>query len=317
VFPAQECRRAGLRPAVKDAEDNAVGRLRDRGGHVTGAPAQRRPCVLVIAGHDPTGGAGLQADLETLIAHGVRAVTLVTALTAQDTCGVRHVRPQAADDLREQADLLLDDIAVDVVKVGAVCASPLVNVVAGILERLRVPVVLDPVLASGSGQALGDCVLTEWIAQALLPLATVVTPNVLEACHLLGLDLGAAREPDLLGEGLLGRGASAALVTGTHAESTEVVNRLYRPGAAPVAWAWPRLRAEYHGSGCTLASGIAALLALGQPLETAVAGAQVYTWEALAAGGPAGRGQWLPARRAAGRVPQDTGAVADRGKPGP
>jgi len=265
-----------------------------------GMSARRRPCVLVIAGHDPTGGAGVQADIETLLAHGVRPVTLITALTAQDTHGVRHVRTQAAEDLREQARILLDDIPVDVVKLGALGGSVLVHVVVEIIQRLNVPVVLDPVLASGGGQTLGDCVLTEWVAQGLLPLATVATPNVLEACHLLGLDLQAAGDPDLLGCGLLARGSRAVLLTGTHAESTEVVNRLYRPDEAPIAWAWPRLGAEYHGSGCTLASSVAAHLAHGRPLEQAVAEAQVYTWESLAAGGPVGRGQWLPARRPAG-----------------
>jgi hydroxymethylpyrimidine/phosphomethylpyrimidine kinase len=267
------------------------------------ADGRGRPCVLVIAGHDPTGGAGLQADIETLIAHGVRPVTLVTGLTAQDTHGVHHIRPQAAQDLREQAAVLLDDIAVDVVKIGALCSGELVAVVVEVLERLQVPVVLDPVLASGGGQTMSDCVLTEWLAQALLPLSTVTTPNVLEACHLLGLDLQAASDPDALGQGLLERGAQAALVTGTHAESTEVVNRLYRPQEPSMAWAWPRLRAGYHGSGCTLASSVAAHLALGKPLVQAVAEAQVYTWEALAAGGPVGAGQWLPARFGTGRLP--------------
>jgi hydroxymethylpyrimidine/phosphomethylpyrimidine kinase len=259
----------------------------------------RRPTVLVIAGHDPTGGAGLQADIETLQAHGVRPVTLVTALTAQDTRGVRHLWPQSASDLREQARILLDDIAVDGVKIGAIGSSTLVPVVVEILSGLDVPVVLDPVLASGGGQTLGDCVLTEWVAQALLPLATLATPNVLEACHLLGLDLHAAGEPDRLGSGLLARGAGAILLTGTHAESTEVVNRLYRPEGPPMLWSWPRLAAEYHGSGCTLAASAAALLALGLPLAEAAGAAQAYTWEALAAGEPVGRGQWLPTRQAA------------------
>ncbi|HAZ60227.1 MAG TPA: hydroxymethylpyrimidine/phosphomethylpyrimidine kinase [Gammaproteobacteria bacterium] len=257
---------------------------------------RQRPCVLVIAGHDPTGGAGVQADIETLLAHGVRPVTLITALTAQDTHGVRHIRPQAADDLRAQARLLLDDIPVDAVKIGVLGDSTLVQVVTEILGRLHVPVILDPVLASGGGQTLADSVLTAWVTEALLPLATVATPNILEACHLAGRDLQAAREPDLLGADLLARGAGAILLTGTHAESIEVVNRLYQPGEPPIAWAWPRLTAEYHGSGCTLASSVAAGLALGRTLEQAVAEAQAYTWEALAAGAAVGRGQWLPTR---------------------
>jgi hydroxymethylpyrimidine/phosphomethylpyrimidine kinase len=255
---------------------------------------QRRPRVLVIAGHDPTGGAGVQADIETLLAHGVRPLTLISALTAQDSCGLKAMVPQPVLQFRAQAELLLQDIRFDVVKLGALGSAAIATEVARLLEGWSGPIVLDPVLAAGGGATMADAALIEVLRDTLLPLCTLVTPNLPEAARLLGVTV----ETDLahLGGGLNDLGARAVLLTGTHAATPAVVNRLYRPREATLDWSWPRLPASYHGSGCTLASAIAARLAQGADMVTAVADAQQYTWQALSLGGPLGRGQLHPER---------------------
>lgn len=244
--------------------------------------ASAPPNVLAFAASDPTGGAGLQADTLTLASLGCHALSVLTAYTVQDTHGVAALHALDAAHVAAQARCVLADAPARAVKIGVVGSAGNAQAIAQVLgERARVPVVLDPVLASARGDALGDAAaLREW----LVPLAAVATPNSLEARALGGP------------EALIGLGCAYVLVTGTHEPGDEVVNTLY--GAAGVVREdrWPRLPGSYHGSGCTLASAIAARLALGDDVVDAVRRAQDYTWCALEAGYAPGGGQPVPDR---------------------
>ncbi len=256
------------------------------------APAFLPPLVLVIGGHDPS-GAGIQADNETLFALGCHAATTVTALTVQTTRGVRRVAPVAADLLREQVSALREDFRpFAACKVGLVPSAELVDAVADLVAAMPgVPVVVDPVLGAGGGGALGTDGARARLSERLLPLATVVTPNMNEARRLVG-------DSDVA---VLGRALSAgtrryALLTGADEATREVAHRLYRDGALFAEYRWPRLPHRYHGSGCTLASAIAAFLAHGATPAVACARAQAYTWSALTRAHEVGGDQLIPGR---------------------
>jgi hydroxymethylpyrimidine/phosphomethylpyrimidine kinase len=244
-----------------------------------------RPNVLTFAASDPTGGAGLQADLLTLAALGCHPLSALTALTVQDTTGVEHLEPVAADLVTRQASRVLAETPVAAFKVGVVGSAANARAVGAIAAaHAGVPLVLDPVLASGRGDPLaGEDVLAA-LLDSLVPRASVVTPNTLEAKR-----LGGAQR-------LLELGCRYVLVTGTHDESTEVINRLYDTSGLVREDRWPRLPGSYHGSGCTLASALAAGLAKGRPVPEAAREAQEFTWRTLAAALRTGKGQALPNR---------------------
>jgi hydroxymethylpyrimidine/phosphomethylpyrimidine kinase len=243
------------------------------------------PIVLTFAASDPTSGAGLQADLLTLAALGCHPLSVLTALTVQDTSGVEHLEALAADLVTRQARRVLAETEVAAFKVGVLASADNVRAVAAIAaEHAQVPLVLDPVLASGRGDPLAsDAVLTA-LLELLVPRATVVTPNTLEAKRLGGR------------ERLLELGCRYVLVTGTHEAGAEVINKLYDSGGLVREDRWQRLPGSYHGSGCTLASAIAAALAKGRRVPEAVREAQEFTWRSLAAGFRTGAGQLLPNR---------------------
>ena len=251
--------------------------------------------MLCIGGHDPTGGAGLQADIETLAAHRVRAFTLVTSLTAQDTADVRELWPTPAAQFRRQRDTLLDDLTPDVVKIGLLGSAAVAAAVVEWVATVDLPVVLDPVLAAGGGASLSDPYLLQTLRSDLLPRTHLAVPNRAE---LLALSTAAA-EPDAAVE-LLSLGTQAVLVTGADAASAQgrdqVINTLYAHAYPTRSWNWPTLPGVYHGSGCTLASACAAGLALGKPLPDAVRSAQEFTWQALQRAEDLGRAQRLPTR---------------------
>ena len=251
------------------------------------------PIVLCFSGHDPTGGAGLQADIETINRLGCRPCTVVTALTAQDTVNVSAVLPQQPDEFLLQARLLIADLPIAMVKIGLLGSAAIAKAVAQLLvkELAGVPVVLDPVLAAGGGRALAREDLLEVIRWQLLPLTRVCTPNLPEARQL-------APGPDSLDDcalELMRLGCQQVLLTGTHDSTGEVVNQLYGPNGMQ-SWNWPRLPHDYHGSGCTLAAALAAGIAMGMTVEDACLQAQQFTWTALASGFALGKGQWLPRR---------------------
>jgi hydroxymethylpyrimidine/phosphomethylpyrimidine kinase len=239
------------------------------------------PLVLTFAASDPTGGAGLQADLLTIAAHGCHPLSVVTALTVQDTRGVERIEALRAELVMQQARCLLAESAVAAFKVGVLGSLENARAVASIAaEHAAVPLVLDPVLASGRGDPLSS----EEAVWTLVPHATVATPNTLEAKRLGGH------------QALLERGCRYVLVTGTHDETSEVVNRLYDARGLVREDRWPRLRGTYHGSGCTLASAVAAALAKGTGVPDAVRDAQQFTWHALQAAFSTGKGQSTPNR---------------------
>ncbi len=243
-----------------------------------------KPRILVIGGLDPTGGAGLVADIETASAFGCRTLALATALTVQDTRGVSRFEPVAVGLLREQAEVLLGDLVPDAIKIGMLGSRGVAELVAGLLERLKaVPVVLDPVLTGGAGGSLSDPGLVTVIRDRLADNCTVITPNQAE----LSLISDTGRFPL----------ACPVLVTGTDAATSgDVTHELLTPGSPARSWHWRRLPGKFHGSGCTLASAIASRLAFGVDLVTALEGAMAYTWQALAQATDRGAGQWLPTR---------------------
>ena len=240
------------------------------------------PVVLSFSGHDPTGGAGIQADHEAITAMGCHAVSVITCLTVQDTHNVVSIKPLDADYILQQAHKLLADIKVSAFKIGLLGSCDIVTALASLLKQYpQIPVVLDPVLAAGGGTSLAKSELLGCIQAELLPVVTLVTPNVPEAQALSIFD-GACEN---------------ILLTGTHNESTEdVINTLYKKGEVISSLSWSRLPDVYHGSGCTLASAIAAGLAKGLSLIESVEVAQQYTWDSLLQARKVGGGQLIPMR---------------------
>lgn len=251
-----------------------------------------RPVVLCIGGHDPCGGAGILADAEAIQAAGAFPLTVISALTDQDTCGLRRIYPQPADQVEAQCRSLIGESSPRAIKIGLLGSSAVVRMLNRLLEELPdLPVVLDPVLASGTGQPFVDAALLNQMRHHLIPRCTLVTPNLPEAQALTG-----EKAPSACAARMLAGGARWVLVTGTHDDTDQVTNHLYRGGGFARDWDWPRLSGEYHGSGCTLASAIAARLAWGIPLEEAVFSAQDYTWNSLNHAFRTGRCQLTPNR---------------------
>jgi hydroxymethylpyrimidine/phosphomethylpyrimidine kinase len=260
----------------------------------------RPPIVLTFAASDPSGGAGVQADLLTLAAMGCHPLSVLTAVTVQDTLGVQAFHAFDAQWVSDQARCVLRDMRVDAFKIGFVGSLDAIGAIAAVIARhAGIPVVLDPVLASGRGDEMASGGMIDAMCDLLLPLATVVTPNSPEARRLAARG---ARHPDeslplaACAARLLERGARYVLVTGTHEDTPRVVNTLFDPGGQVRADAWDRLPGSYHGSGCTLASAIAAGLAHGLGVAQAVGEAQQFVWESLASGFRPGRGQYIPDR---------------------
>jgi hydroxymethylpyrimidine/phosphomethylpyrimidine kinase len=256
------------------------------------------PIVLSFAASDPTGGAGLQADLLTLASMGCHPLSVVTALTVQDTRGVEGLLAVDSDWVSAQARALLEDMPVAAFKLGVLGSAENAGAIADVLEDYPdVPVVVDPVIASGRGDPLADDALIEALRGQILPQSTIVTPNSVEARRLAEDDAeDEALDLDRCAARLLAMGCDYVLVTGTHELGAEVVNTLYDDSGIVRADRWPRLAGSYHGSGCTLASAIAAALANGLGVAEAVRDAQEYTWQALASGFRPGMGQLLPDR---------------------
>lgn len=264
------------------------------------------PLVLTFAASDPSGGAGVQADLLTIGALGCHPLSVITALTAQDTVGVASLQPVDPAYVEHQARVLLMDLPISACKVGLAGSVDNIAVIAAILaDYPQLPLVVDPVLASGRGDPLADEMTIAALFDQLFPLATVITPNTLEARRLT--ERRRNEEQHALPaqvQHLLASGCEYVLLTGTHADTDQVENDLYRRGHGLVGHdCWTRLPASYHGSGCTLASAIAAYLAKGCSVVDAVRAAQAYTWQTLAAGFCPGRGQHIPDRFFSTRLP--------------
>jgi len=255
------------------------------------------PIVLAFAASDPSGGAGIQADVLTLASMGCHPLSVLTAVTVQDTLGVEGVQPLDAEWVADQARCLLEDMPVDVFKIGVLGSVENITAIAEILSDYPdVPLILDPVLASGRGDELASEDMLYALRELLLPRATILTPNSTEARRLAEAEED--EEPSLAScaQRLIQLGCEYVLVTGTHEPTPQVVNTLYGKGGVVRTDSWERLPGSYHGSGCTLASAIAAMLANGLELADAVREAQEYTWNTLAKAYRPGMGQLLPDR---------------------
>jgi hydroxymethylpyrimidine/phosphomethylpyrimidine kinase len=256
------------------------------------------PLVLVFAASDPSSGAGIQADLLTLASLGCHPLTAVTALTVQDSVGVRSLQPVAAELVEQQARTILEDMPVAAFKIGVLGSVENVLAVAEIVSDYpEIPLVLDPVLASGRGDELSGEEIISAIREMLLPQTTIITPNAPEARRLAESDEDEG-EPavDTCAERLMEMGAQYVLITGTHENTPDVINTLYGAEGLHRRDRWERLPGSYHGSGCTLASAIAGCIAGGASIEDAVRDAQDYTWQTLRHGFQAGMGQLIPDR---------------------
>jgi hydroxymethylpyrimidine/phosphomethylpyrimidine kinase len=254
----------------------------------------KRPCVLVFAGLDPSGGAGVQADIEAIAAMGAHALTVVTTLTVQDNDHVKAAHAVDASILREQARVLCEKFHIAAIKIGITGCQDNVNVITETIKRLRqqtpeLPVVLDPVLASGHGDALSreDAVA---MMRPLQSLATLITPNLPEAMRLCDGETSlAAQASKLL------HTTPHVLIKGGHGEGDEVINTWFSVSHEQT-WRWPRLSGSFHGSGCTLASAIAACLATGLDMQQALSTSQRWVQVSLSNAYSIAGGQRIPAR---------------------
>ncbi len=247
--------------------------------------------VLIIAGSDSGGGAGIQADIKAVTALDGFAMTALTALTAQNTLGVQGVHPVPIDFLRLQIDSIVSDLGADAVKTGMLGDSATVDAVAAALATLPgVPVVVDPVMvAKGGHKLLADDAVAH-VKRVLLPLASLLTPNLPEAEILAGMDIRTEAGMHHAAEALLTLGVPAVLLKGGHLDSPDVLDLLATPDGT-TEFRSPRLHSRHtHGTGCTLASAIAAGLAQGMQLPQAVARARIYVHKAIASAPGFGHG---------------------------
>jgi hydroxymethylpyrimidine/phosphomethylpyrimidine kinase len=257
------------------------------------------PIVMVFAASDPSGGAGMQADIMTLSSLGCHPLSVVTAITVQDTVGVEGVLALDPGWIVDQARVLLEDMPVAAFKIGLIGSVENIAAVAEIVSDYPdIPLVLDPVLTSGRGDELANEQMIYALFELLLPQTTVLTPNSLEARRLAQEDADEGDFPGLdeCARRLLALGSEYVLITGTHENTPEVINTLYAQEGMVRSDRWQRLPGSFHGSGCTLASAIAATLANGLDVAEAVRDAQEYTWQALNAAYRPGMGQHIPDR---------------------
>ena len=246
------------------------------------------PIVLALSGHDPSGGAGIQADIEAIQAQGCHPATAITCLTVQDSVRVHALFPVSADLFLRQARCVIEDLQPRVIKIGLISSTAIAEAIGELLAGIpELPVVLDPVLHSGNGRPLSA---VEFLLP-LMSLCTLITPNRQEARLLSGQD-----QPEACAGTLREYGASSVLITGAdEADADQLVNTLYQD-AETRHWRWPKLPGSYHGSGCTLASAIAARIALGETVITAVERARQYTFDTIQKACKPGQGQHLPRR---------------------
>jgi hydroxymethylpyrimidine/phosphomethylpyrimidine kinase len=248
--------------------------------------------VLIVAGSDSGGGAGIQADIKTVTMFGAFAATAITALTAQNTEGVHGVLPIAPAFIRQQMEVVLDDIGADAVKTGMLHDAAVIETVAAVLaERApRTPLVLDPVMVAKGGASLIQADAIETMKRRLLPRAAVLTPNLPEAEILSGRTIGDVAAMRAAAQALLALGCGAVLLKGGHLDGGTVHDVLITP-AGFTEWESARIATRHtHGTGCTLASAIAAGLAQGMAVVAAVERARDYVQRAIASAPRLGRG---------------------------
>ena len=276
------------------------------------------PAVLTFAATDPSGGAGIQADILTLSSMGCHPLSVITAITVQNTSGVEAISAVDADLVADQARAILEDIPVAAFKIGVLGSAENVAAVAEIVSDYpEIPLILDPVLASARGDEFANEDTLSAIRELLIPQCTVITPNTPELRRLALEDDEESLALEILAMRLIDMGCEYVLVTGTHEATADVINTVYFEKGIVRSDTWQRLPGSYHGSGCTLASALAATIARGLDIAEAAREAQEYTWQTLKFGFRPGMGQLLPDRmfwarddetdeRSPGDKPQDT-----------
>lgn len=253
----------------------------------------QRPVVLCFSGLDPSGGAGIQADIESLNATGCHAASIVTCITAQNTQKVHSWYPVTPGMLTQQARLIAEDMVIAAVKVGMIGTLENLEVICNFLhDHPDLPLVLDPVLSAGSGQTLSQQELQGAILEQLVPRTTLITPNSEEIRALLqfsgDMEDGAFQ--------LLGRGCKAVCVTGGHIGTPKIQNRLWQEYQLTYDRCWNRIPGEFHGTGCTFAAAAAGYIAQGMSITQSVVKADEFTWQAVAKAINKGQGQAVPNR---------------------
>ncbi len=242
------------------------------------------PRILAIAGSDSSGGAGIQADIKTIAMLGGYAMTAVTAITAQNTTGVQGIAPIAPEMVARQIASCLEDIGVDAIKIGMLHDAAVIAAVAGALEGVEVPVVLDPVMIATSGATLIAPDAVEAMRAALFPKAALLTPNLPELAALAGRAVAGREDMIAAAEALAATSGAAVLAKGGHADEATITDVLIVPGEAPVPYEHARIDTVHtHGTGCTLSSAIATLLGRGESLPEAVRLARQFVHAAIAA----------------------------------
>jgi hydroxymethylpyrimidine/phosphomethylpyrimidine kinase len=271
------------------------------------------PTVLVFAANDPSGGAGLMADVLTLASLGCHTLPIITAITVQDSAGVQEFHAVDSEIVDEQARFILEDIKIDVIKVGMVGSVENLAVIAEIASDYPdIPLILEPVFSMGRGEELSNEELIGAMRELLLPHTHLVTPNNTEARLLASDDPDEQEEMplDAAAQRILECGCEYVLIAGTHEKTPKVVNTLYSRLGRVRTDQWPRLPGSYHGAGATLASAIAGALANGADIGDAVKDAQDFTSQALSAAFRPGMGQFVPDRMFWAR-PTDEEATAE------
>lgn len=251
-----------------------------------------RPQILVLSGLDPSGGAGIQADIQAITAMGCHPLPVLSCLTVQDTANVYGAQAVDPELIRHQLSALREDCPIHAIKTGAMGSAQVVDVLVEFLSAgPRVPLVVDPVIKAAGGGELADESLWQAMRDRLFPFADVITPNGPELCQ-----LGADENETVAAKNLLKTGCKTVLATGGHGQGETLINTLYRSGDHPRTWQMPRVGGEYHGSGCTLAAAISAGLARGESLETAIESAQRFVAASIDHSLRVGRGQPVPDR---------------------
>ena len=255
--------------------------------------ATRPPVVLTCSGSDPSGGAGIEADIQAIHSIGAHATTAITALTVQNSRGLLEIHPVNASVLLAQIRTILQDIDVAVIKLGMLGSVEIAEALSFVLRDFpNIPVVLDPILASGNGTPVCDDELLLFMRDQLFPQVSVLTPNAQEARRLAP----AADNLNACAQALLDMGCDHVLITGGDENTAEITNLFYSHRREMQVYHWERIPGKFHGTGCTLASALAALLAQGSELVNAVHEAQQFVWESIRHAYPIGAGQWIPNR---------------------
>ena len=253
---------------------------------------------MTFSATDPTGGAGLQADILTISSLGCHPVSIATGFTVQDTIGVNKLISTDSELVNEQARLILEDMEVGIFKLGILGSKENISVVAEIISDYPdIPLIIDPVLASGRGDEFTDIEARNMMMELLFPKSLLITPNSLEARRLVGNEEEIEDLPiEVCANRLKEIGCENILITGPHESTEKVINTLYSSSNQIIPYHWDRLPGIYHGSGCTLTSAISAYYALGLSIGEAIEEAQYFTWQTLNNGFKPGKGQLIPNR---------------------